>query len=575
MKISPTGRVLVLGDNDRAGLTTVRALGRAGLEVHLVAFESGAATRRSRFVHRIHRLGQPLEEGERFAQRLLDLLGSRRFDLVLPTADKALVPLMPWRKEIADRACLAAPDEKGFEATYYKHVTISIARRLGIPTPRTRILRSAADLGRLKDLYPFPVVLKPSCNIIAGRSGRNEVRIVRTEDELRDLLPPMLARCPVLVQEFCRGEGVGINVLAKDGELVAAFQHRRVHEPVDGGASSYRVSVPLAADLLDAARRFCRELRWTGPAMLEFKRDPATGATALMEVNGRLWGSLALAVQAGVNFPRLLYEMLVLGRATPTFTYRVPCYVRHTTADFDWLLTQLRSARGRQALRQVAWQREIGHFLGRREGYDLEAADDPLPAAVAWLDLARTMGHKLCRRMADWSEAQAATRQALDRPALLRAVSAAGSVLFVCHGNINRSAFAEKKLLGLLGGTARLRVASAGLIPEAGRPTGATSHAVAAELGVQLSGHRSTALTPELLEQFDLVFYMEPAHRAALGRMNPQAMSKCFPLAALESRGPVTIPDPEGQGRDVFRATYGRIAVCVSELAGLVGKKAA
>ena len=46
-------------------------------------------------------------------------------------------------------------------------------------------------------------------------------------------------------------------------------------------------------------------------------------------------------------------------------------------------------------------------------------------------------------------------------------------------------------------------------------------------------------------------------------------------LAALESRGPVAIPDPEGKSRDVFRATYRRIAACVSELSGLMGRKAA
>lgn len=571
----PTGRVLVLGDNDRAGLASVRSLGRAGLQVHLVAFEPGAAARRSRYVHRIHRLGQPLEDPPRFAERVLELLDQQRFDLALPTSDKALVPLMPYREELNERTCFVAPDEAGFEATYYKHVTLAVARRLGIPTPRTRIVRAFADLGDLADRYAFPLVLKPTCSVVTGTSGRNEVRIVRDPEELRDTLPAFLERGPVLVQEFCRGHGVGINVLAHQGEVVAAFQHRRVHEPRDGGASSYRMSVPLSADLLAAARRFCGDLRWTGPAMLEFKQDPASGAAVLMEVNGRLWGSLALAIHAGVDFPRLIYDVLVRGERVPVFNYRVPCYVRHTTADADWLLTHLRSAKGRDTLRQVDWQRELTAIGQGAVGYDLEAIDDRLPALAAWLELARDKCHKLCCRIADGWAAQAATRQALDRPALLRAIASARSVLFVCHGNINRSAFAEKKLLGLLGGSGRLRVASAGFLPRAGRPTSETSRAAAAELGVRLDSHRSTPLTPGLLAAYDLVFYMEPAHRLQLGRISPPSLSKCFPLAALESRGPVAIPDPEGKSRDVFRATYRRIAACVSELSGLMGRKAA
>ena len=349
----PTGNVLVLGDNDRAGLTTVRSLGRAGLQVHLVAFEPRSVTPRSRYVHRTYHLGHPLNEPDHFADRVVELVRRRRFDLAVPTSDKALLPLMPRRLDLEIYTRFAAPDQTGLEATYFKHITVAIARRLGIPVPQTQVLSGPDDLQKLRPRN-FPLVLKPTCSIALGVSGKNEVRLVRSQEELVERLPRMLARCPVLVQEFCRGHGVGLNVLADRGEVIAAFQHRRVHEPLDGGASSYRVSVPLSPELLDYARRFSRELTWTGPAMLEFKEDPITGAAVLMEVNGRLWGSLALAVQTGVDFPRLLYDLLVSGKATRVFDYRVPFFVRHTTADADWLMTNLRSPVGRQALRDLA-----------------------------------------------------------------------------------------------------------------------------------------------------------------------------------------------------------------------------
>src|SRR5262245_32861757 len=102
-----TRHVLVLGDNDRAGLATVRSLGRAGMNVHLVAFEPSAGTRRSRYVYQIHRLGHPLEETDDFVARLLELLRRWPFDLVLPTSDKALVPLMPWRQELVEQTRFA------------------------------------------------------------------------------------------------------------------------------------------------------------------------------------------------------------------------------------------------------------------------------------------------------------------------------------------------------------------------------------------------------------------------------------------------------------------------------------
>ena len=40
--------------------------------------------------------------------------------------------------------------------------------------------------------------------------------------------------------------------------------------------------------------------------MVEYKRDSSTGQPYLMEVNGRFWGSLQLAIDSGVDFPRIL-----------------------------------------------------------------------------------------------------------------------------------------------------------------------------------------------------------------------------------------------------------------------------
>jgi predicted ATP-grasp superfamily ATP-dependent carboligase len=52
--------------------------------------------------------------------------------------------------------------------------------------------------------------------------------------------------------------------------------------------------------------------------MLEFKQDETTGAYVLMEINARLWGSVQLAIDAGVNFPRALVEVTLGMPVTPS-----------------------------------------------------------------------------------------------------------------------------------------------------------------------------------------------------------------------------------------------------------------
>lgn len=79
--------------------------------------------------------------------------------------------------------------------------------------------------------------------------------------------------------------------------------------------------------------------------MVEFKRDTRDGITKLMEINGRFWGSLQLAIDAGVDFPWLLYRLAVVGDITPVFSYKEGVRLRWWLGDLDWLLLCFRKSR--------------------------------------------------------------------------------------------------------------------------------------------------------------------------------------------------------------------------------------
>ena len=113
-----------------------------------------------------------------------------------------------------------------------------------------------------------------------------------------------------LLQEFIpEKESVGfVTIYGKDAKLKAFCQHKRLHQyPLSGGPSTLRETISddrlkeYGSTLLD-------ELRWVGPAMVEFRVDSRDGVPKLMEINPRLWGSIALHIAAGVNFPELIYK---------------------------------------------------------------------------------------------------------------------------------------------------------------------------------------------------------------------------------------------------------------------------
>ena len=155
--MAPTGRVLVVGDNDRAGLAIVRSLGRVGLQVHLAKFDSRPVTQYSRYVHQQLDFGHPFRDTERFCSGVTEFVKRAGIDLVIPVTDTAMVPLMAFRDVINQHARFAVPDRLGFETTNDKAHTLEVARRLGVPVPRTFVASTPDDLTHASELANFPL----------------------------------------------------------------------------------------------------------------------------------------------------------------------------------------------------------------------------------------------------------------------------------------------------------------------------------------------------------------------------------------------------------------------------------
>ena len=241
---------------------------------------------------------------------------------------------------------IPTPDIARFAAVSDKSRVLSAGERLGISVPRQVILPAAGTTAgeAVRDL-PLPLVIKPAASVVAKNGGLARLRVsyAATPDELEAALadiPP--SGFPVLLQERIRGPGIGVFLLLWDGELLAHFGHRRVREkPPSGGASVDRESIAVSDGLLARSVSLMREFDWRGVAMIEYKVDERTNEPVLMEVNGRFWGSLQLAIDAGVDFPSLLVDA-ALGRPRTVRSYRIGVRTRWFWGDVDQLLQRLR-----------------------------------------------------------------------------------------------------------------------------------------------------------------------------------------------------------------------------------------
>lgn len=290
------------------------------------------------------------KDPEGLVKAIYQEISRMRYRLLIPMDDVTVGVLAGAMPQLEGLVRLPFPDLEAVYAAHDKAALISRAKEKGVPVPKTVVVRETADVQRAVREVGLPAVVKPRFSRF--RRGGDWIhgggtRYVRTPAELELACRAVQELVPFpLVQECIPGEGRGIFLLMKHGEVRAAFAHRRMREkPPSGGVSVLSESVPLDPALLEFSQRLLSDLKWHGVAMVEFKRDTRDGITKLMEINGRFWGSLQLAIDAGVDFPWLLYRLAVVGDITPVFSYKEGVRLRWWLGDLDWLLLCFRKSR--------------------------------------------------------------------------------------------------------------------------------------------------------------------------------------------------------------------------------------
>lgn len=393
--------MLVTDGEQRSCLAVVRSLGRAGHEVVVCSAEPRPLAAASRYCRAFHAVPDPTKDPAGFEDTLRRLVDEERAEVVLPLTDVSASLVLGLRETHPDTV-VPFPSRASYEEISDKKRLTEMAAAMGIPVPPQRVLADAAQAGReLRALAVepgFPLVLKPSRSAVLDEGGvaRFGVTIVASSEQLVPALDAYPASAyPILAQKLIRGPGLGAFLLVHEGRTVASFAHRRLREkPPTGGVSVYRESVPLREDIARYAEDLLSRCHWNGVAMVEFKEDSATGVPYLMEVNGRFWGSLQLAVDAGVDFPSELVRLALGGEPVPLGDYAVGVRSRWFWGDVDHLLWMLlRAPRGYRGTYPALPTRlgALARFLlpwRRRTRLEVLRAHDPLPfvrESAQWL----------------------------------------------------------------------------------------------------------------------------------------------------------------------------------------------
>ena len=339
-------RVLVTDGDQRSALAVTRSLGRHGVSVTVGEQQPVSLASSSKYCARHVAYPSPYTDPESFGRFLIDFVARERIDVLVPVTDVTTWAVCANQDALRPHVAIAVPPAAAFEAMTDKGTALQLAARCGIPIPRTQFVQGLVGLRQIAERVEYPAVVKPARSRIRTAEGwvTTSVHHVRSEGDLWRLYErtDYLASHPSLIQERVTGSGFGLFVLFDHGELLTVFAHKRLRErPPSGGVSVLCESMAADPRLREDAVRLLGPLGWHGVAMLEYKQDAATGNRFLIEVNGRFWGSLQLAVSSGVDFPYLSY-LLALGRRPEVpSAYRLGVKNRWLLGDVDHLLLRL------------------------------------------------------------------------------------------------------------------------------------------------------------------------------------------------------------------------------------------
>lgn len=401
-------KTVLVTDTDRgSAIAFIRSLGQLGWRVIAADANPRSLGFRSRYVDKHFVYPDPNQHPNEFVDLILQKASELDVDLIIPVTDETIHPLAHARPRFDGLCQLAIAEANALAQVTDKSKTLELAEKLDVPVPTTYVVHTVEEARAAMESLSWPVVIKPAVSrIFRPEEGTIEACSVSYANDIETLVMRMeelAGRHKILLQSYCSGIGCGVELLVHKGVPLAAFQHKRLAEiPLTGGASAWRESVALDPQLYDYASRLVSALGWTGLIMVEFK----VGETVqLMEINGRIWGSLPLAVHSGMDFPARLADLYSNPepQANPTLNtdYNPGVKACNTELMLSWIMQVLLGKRRYTFLpipkRRLALTAIIG-LLGTKP--DIGFGRDPRPGFAELAKIARKFTGKLVARSA-------------------------------------------------------------------------------------------------------------------------------------------------------------------------------
>ena len=148
-------------------------------------------------------------------------------------------------------------------------------------------------------------------------------------------------------------------------------------------------------------------------------------------------------------------------------------------------------------------------------------------------------------------------------------------IMFICTGNICRSAMAEGMMKKLIKeNNIDAEVYSCGIYAETGNGPTYNAQEAASEYGADISNHRATNIRDSKIEEMDIILCATISHKQSVLYMHPELKEKVFTMkeyAKLDKNGQdMDIKDPWGYDEFVYRKCASEIEECLEKIVKII-----
>lgn len=299
------------------GLSIIQELSKQGVECVAMDCFRGIGTY-SRYTDKFIRCADPKYNEELFIDQLYDYCKKQNLKPVLfPTNDEWALAVSRYKEKLSEVAHVCSSSSESVEIILNKDQFYEIGEDKNFLTPKTWSQNELIKIPHNK----FPIVAKAKFKSVPdGNSAslnkklvENRLVILNNSEELRDYLSEQEDILSYLIfQDYVPGHSdsmytIGIYA-SSDNDIKALFTGRKVRGyPAEYGDNVVGESCAVPSYLIENTKRIVSELKYSGIAEFEYKRDPVTGEFTLIEINPRSWSWIGITPHCGINIPLIAY----------------------------------------------------------------------------------------------------------------------------------------------------------------------------------------------------------------------------------------------------------------------------